>query len=122
TEESTPPDIAATTRVSRGGFGMPRELSVAGRRLRAGRAAAAWVMSLLPLGSRPRAMADIYGARVRGARRPTTSIQLEVLFVVELQGRVLFVLLQDAIPDDEQVHLRAHEAAEGVFRRVDDRL
>ena len=46
------------------------------------------------------------------------SVQVKSVFVVQLQGRVLIFLPQEAIADHQDLGLCAHEAAEGVFRRA----
>ncbi len=50
------------------------------------------------------------------------SIQFKLVLVVNLECRVLLVLAQHTIADDEQLDVVAHEAVEGVFRRAHDRL
>src|SRR5436190_18620270 len=55
-------------------------------------------------------------------RRPNRSVELELVLVVDREGAVLVLLAQEAVADDQGVHLRAHEAAERVLRRADDRL
>ena len=50
------------------------------------------------------------------------SIEFERVLVVELQRRVLLLLLQHAVADDEGFDIAAHEAAEGVFRGAHDGL
>src|SRR4051812_45380959 len=65
---------------------------------------------------------------VRGCRSKTDGprmialIELEGVFVVLLQRRVLSFLPQKAVADRERLDLRAHEAAERVLGRADDRL
>src|SRR5262245_57577824 len=49
-------------------------------------------------------------------------IELELILVVELQRFGLPRLLEVAVADRERVDLRAHEAAEGVLGRADDRF
>lgn len=55
-------------------------------------------------------------------RFPPPSIRLERQTVIHLQRRILLVLLQHAVADHEQIECVAHEAAEGVFGRADDRF
>ena len=50
------------------------------------------------------------------------SIELECVLVVALERRVLLALDQVQVADRERVELGAHEAAEGVLRRMDDGL
>src|SRR5579859_1125948 len=49
-------------------------------------------------------------------------IQLELMFIVLLERRVLRFLAQEAIADRERLDLGAHEAAERVLGAADDRL
>ena len=49
-------------------------------------------------------------------------IELEGVLVVELQRRVLVFLPEEAVADHQHLDLAAHEAAEGVLGRADDRL
>src|SRR5215471_11272466 len=42
--------------------------------------------------------------------------------MIDLQGRVLFVLPQITISDRQRFDLRSHETTEGIFRRADDRF
>src|SRR5262245_57342698 len=51
-----------------------------------------------------------------------TSIRLEFVLVVVLQGGVLLVLDEIAVAGCQYVDLRAHEATEGVLGRAYDRL
>src|SRR6266481_5890977 len=51
-----------------------------------------------------------------------TSIRLEFVLVVLLQGGVLLVLDEIAVAGRQYVDLRAHEAAEGILGRAYDRL
>src|SRR5258708_23130847 len=50
------------------------------------------------------------------------AIRLDARLVVDGERRVLFFLSQEAVADRERVDLRAHEAAEGILGRADDRL
>src|SRR5215468_1733083 len=50
------------------------------------------------------------------------SIRLELVLVVDLERRVLLGLAQHAIADDEKLDLVAHETAESILGRADDRL
>ena len=50
------------------------------------------------------------------------SVRVEGVAVVELQGRQLLALLEEAVADGEHVELGAHEAAEGVLGRAHDGL
>src|SRR5438132_13642684 len=53
---------------------------------------------------------------------PPSSIVLEGVPVVELEARRLSLFAQVSIAADEDLDLRAHEAAERVLRRAHDRL
>src|SRR5688500_20195570 len=50
------------------------------------------------------------------------SVELESVLVVLLQGRVLPVLVQQAVAHGQRLDLGGHDAAERVFRAADDRL
>jgi hypothetical protein len=47
---------------------------------------------------------------------------VEGVLVVPLEGRILVLLAEEAVADDQHVDLGTHEAAEGVFGGADDRL
>src|SRR6187399_2619850 len=49
-------------------------------------------------------------------------VELEGVLVVELERGVLVFLAQEAVADHQNLDLAAHEAAEGILRRADDRL
>src|SRR5262249_15227043 len=49
-------------------------------------------------------------------------VELEGVLVVELEGRILVFLLEEAVADHQHLDLAAHEAAEGVLGRAYDRL
>src|SRR6185295_16488685 len=51
-----------------------------------------------------------------------TSVELELVLVALLQSRVLVFLPQEAVADRQALDLGAHEAAERVLGRADDRL
>src|SRR5437016_5732126 len=59
-------------------------------------------------------------ARIVGARMAL--VELEGVFVVELQRRILVFLPEEAVADHQHLDLAAHEAAEGVLGRTYDRL
>ena len=62
-------------------------------------------------------------ARLKNDIKPdSVEIVSNSIFVSDLQRRVLIWLVQHRVTDDKEVELRAHEAAEGVLRRADDRL
>ena len=44
------------------------------------------------------------------------------MLIVAHQVSILLRLAQDTVSNREKIDLRSHEAAEGVFRRADDRL
>src|SRR5262245_5769075 len=50
------------------------------------------------------------------------SVELELVLVVLLERRVLALLAQEAVAHRERLDLGAHEAAERVLGRADDRL
>src|SRR3954463_14798248 len=49
-------------------------------------------------------------------------VELEGVLVVELEGGILVFLLEEAVADHQHLDLAAHEAAEGVLGRADDRF
>src|SRR6185295_17324655 len=51
-----------------------------------------------------------------------TSVELELVLVALLQRRVLVLFPQEAVADGEPLDPGAHEAAERVLGRADDRL
>src|SRR5688572_25904568 len=51
-----------------------------------------------------------------------SSVELELVLVVLLERRVLRFLAQEAVADRQRLDLGAHEAAERVLGRTDDRL
>src|SRR5215510_12979769 len=64
----------------------------------------------------------LYPGRLGSLTVDDTLVRLELVLVVDLERRVLLGLAQHAVADDEQLDLVAHEAAEGVLGRADDRL
>src|SRR5215472_12891651 len=53
---------------------------------------------------------------------PPSSVRIEPIPIVEAQGWILVLLLQEAIADHEDLDLAAHETAECVIGRAGDRL
>ena len=49
-------------------------------------------------------------------------IGLEIVLVIAAQRRKLILLAQEAIADDKDVEVSAHETAKSIIRRADDRL
>src|SRR5262249_58552865 len=49
-------------------------------------------------------------------------VRIERVAIIEQQVRILLALVQNAVPDHEHVDFASHEAAEGVFGSVGDRL
>jgi hypothetical protein len=52
----------------------------------------------------------------------TLSMQLEFVFVRDLQRRVLILAAQHRVTDNKEVKFRTHEAAKCVLGRADNRL
>src|SRR5262249_46379811 len=69
-----------------------------------------------------RSAAAVSGHGAGMARISERSIRLEFVLVIPPQGRVLLVLDEIAVAGRQYVDLRAHEAAEGILGRADDRL
>jgi hypothetical protein len=87
---------AAGTSLSIVGDGHPTAL--ANRMLGIGRPSRAWV------------------------RAASTSVWIERILIVLREIRVLLILVQNAIPDREELDLGAHKTGKRVLRRADDRL